>query len=496
MNRTVQSRRQRSGLLSGNTYFLKSGQDEDKKGCVFELSRWRGLRYTFQRKRVSAKQRDMDDIEAVIDIAEEHESVNHEPMRSAVLLHRTLPDDRGLLTSVGFVKSNRRCLSRVREAMLRHNWREAAGYFNSYIQTLQAGTLPQVRSAASEVVWRIGTEILQHLPNSGPDDFNALYEQLKNVGVKNYSKICLEHCFHLLLNKQLDGAKRQLTVADSWRHGKQSAAQSLMKTLIRGYCGYLDYLIWCRKRPSAPGGVTEEAGGNHEMHSYFRQASVTLKEIVGQPGIWDPFVLSYIDMLEFYEDDEAAFGVLENYAYNKDFPLNPNAHVYLYQFVKRHKAPRSKLVGLLRILHSIVPSHELMLELCSLLLKSKKKKNQVEALTVSMDLLEFSSWKCNMKAWRCLLKIMIKLKQKYEKAVRKEWAVRRSLWLSLHYREYTAWRDSLHNASLLVIKRDVLRLAGEGNIQYFKIALSCEREEALRGGERMEREKRKRKRRL
>lgn len=40
--------------------------------------------------------------------------------------------------------------------------------------------------------------------------------------------------------------------------------------------------------------VSEEAGSNREMHSYFRQASVTLKEIVSQPGVWDPFVLSYI----------------------------------------------------------------------------------------------------------------------------------------------------------------------------------------------------------
>lgn len=32
------------------------------------------------------------------------------------------------------------------------------------------------------------------------------------------------------------------------------------------------------------------------MHSYFRQSSVNLKEIMKLPGVWDPFVLSYIDV--------------------------------------------------------------------------------------------------------------------------------------------------------------------------------------------------------
>ncbi len=56
-----------------------------------------------------------------------------------------------------------------------------------------------------------------------------------------------------------------------------------------------------------------------------------------------------LQMLEFYEDEEAALQVLENYAYNKEFPLNPNAHVYLYQFLKRHQAPQAKLISSLRV---------------------------------------------------------------------------------------------------------------------------------------------------
>ncbi|RXN34944.1 TATA box-binding -associated factor RNA polymerase I subunit A [Labeo rohita] len=358
--------------------------------------------------------------------------------------------------------------------MLRHNWQEAVEYFRSYIQTLEAGTYQELKSTASEITWRLGAEILHHFPNSNPDDFNALYEQLKNFGVMNYSKICLEHCFHLLLNGQMDEAKRQLSIADSWRYGKVSAAQSVMKKLIRAYCGYVDYLIWSKKKTSAPG--SEEAGSNREMHSYFRQASVTLKEIISQPGVWDPFVLSYCHMLEFYGDKDSALQVLENYAYNKEFPSNPNAHVYLYQFLKRHEAPQAKLIGSLKILHSLVPSHELMLELIELLLQTKQKRDQEEALAISMDLLEFPTWKRDLKVWKCLLKIMKKLKEKKcLDVVRKEWSVRKSLWLSLHYRNYIARKDAAENVPLLLVKRDVLKLTRENPREYFRIATKIER---------------------
>lgn len=32
------------------------------------------------------------------------------------------------------------------------------------------------------------------------------------------------------------------------------------------------------------------------MESYFRQASVSLNEILKHPGVWDPFILSYVEV--------------------------------------------------------------------------------------------------------------------------------------------------------------------------------------------------------
>lgn len=54
-------------------------------------------------------------------------------------------------------------------------------------------------------------------------------------------------------------------------------------------------------------------------------------------------------MLEFYQDHTTALSVLKNYAHDSSFPPNPNAQVYLYQYVKRHGAPQKKLLKILKV---------------------------------------------------------------------------------------------------------------------------------------------------
>ena len=61
-----------------------------------------------------------------------------------------------------------------------------------------------------------------------------------------------------------------------------------------------------------------------------------------------------MQMLEFYGDRDGAREVLNNYAYDEKFPSNPNAHVYLYNFLKREKAPREKLISVLKVGNSYV----------------------------------------------------------------------------------------------------------------------------------------------
>lgn len=39
-----------------------------------------------------------------------------------------------------------------------------------------------------------------------------------------------------------------------------------------------------------------DSGDNKDMENYFRQASVNLKDILENPGVWDPFILSYVEV--------------------------------------------------------------------------------------------------------------------------------------------------------------------------------------------------------
>uniref|UniRef100_A0A9L0TBX5 Uncharacterized protein n=1 Tax=Equus caballus TaxID=9796 RepID=A0A9L0TBX5_HORSE len=82
-------------------------------------------------------------------------------------------------------------------------------------------------------------------------------------------------------------------------------------------------------------------------HSW--KTSVNLGALIQIPGVWDPFVKSYVEMLEFYGDQDGAREVLTNYAYDEKFPSNPNDHIYLYNFLKREKAPREKLISVLKV---------------------------------------------------------------------------------------------------------------------------------------------------
>ncbi|XP_066533083.1 TATA box-binding protein-associated factor RNA polymerase I subunit A [Hoplias malabaricus] len=373
----------------------------------------------------------------------------------------------------GFHKTARLCLKGIRDALLHLRWQDAALFLAEYSQTLEDTTVKK-QLLASEIIWRLGAEILQHHPKANLDDFNAMYERLKNCGVKHYAKICLEHCFHLLLNGQFNDAKRQLSIAASWSYGKQNAKQALELSLIQAYCGFLDYFLWCTKKHSviSAGDQKTDNETDMEMHSYFKQSSVALQEIIQQPGVWDPFILSYVDMLEFYNDKATALNVLKDYAYRQDYPANPNAHVYLYKFLKRHGAPQVKLIGTLRVLHYLVPSHELMLEFSCLLRKEGHKKvdSLKESLAVAMDLLDYPCWKLDLRAWKCLLKILTVFQNELlTNPVREEWKKRKEIWLLMHFRYCNAVEDFLHNKECLQLKTKVALIIGKSQFyQYLK----------------------------
>lgn len=387
-------------------------------------------------------------------VSDEEENLTR--MKRSSLLH-VAPSKGKRCKESGFHKSSRLCLHAIRDAVLHHRWQEAAQYLDSYTQTLEDTTTSR-QLLAPEIIWRIGIEVLQHHPNKQQELFTILYERIKNTGVKNYAKVCLEHAFHLLLQGGLQNSKQQLSVAMSWRYGKQCDHQCVELTLIRAYCGFLYYLIWTEKRTSMS---DADCGTNQDLHSYFRHASVSLQEVIKQPGVWDPFVCACVDMLEFYNSEEKAVELLQNYAYNKDFPSNPNAHVYLYTHQKRRNASPDQLCQTLKGLHSLVPSHELMLEYCHLLMKSEEGEGLRHALSVAMNLLEHAGWKTNVKAWTCLLTVLKCIKnKKLNTLIIEEMEGRREYWVKMHFKVFHYRRDSKVSADIVQLKSTASKLLG------------------------------------
>ncbi|XP_068041680.1 TATA box-binding protein-associated factor RNA polymerase I subunit A isoform X3 [Anomalospiza imberbis] len=273
---------------------------------------------------------------------------------------------------LNFKKSKEACLSYIQDALLQKQWKRAAEFLTCYVESLEKD-YSREHIGASEMIWRIGTEILWHHSQSSMKEFSCFMEQMKTLGVKRYLKVCLEHVFHLLCNGQIDEAYQNLSLAESWRFGEQTAIQDKEIKLIRAYRGLLDYCNWFKQKnvllEHGEDGFSDLAV-EQEMHGYFRKAAVNLKEIIKIPGVWDVFVRCYVDLLEFYGDHNEACQVLNEYAYNSKFPANPNAHVYLYQFLKRQGESKKSLISALKILHDIVPSHELMIDFNTMLQKS------------------------------------------------------------------------------------------------------------------------------
>lgn len=214
-----------------------------------------------------------------------------------------------------------------------------------------------------------------------------------------------------------------------------------------------------------------ESSIQQEMHSFYRQAAVGLKEIIKIPGVWDPFVLCYVDLLEYYNEYEEAKEVLREYAYNSKFPSNPNAYVYFYQFLKRRGKSRKTQIAALQALHELVPSHELMLEFCDMLEKSKKSKNHRLRLEVIFAALDFAEWKENVKAWSYLAKQIVEILQNSDNQfdwLKNEWGTRKDWWPAFHFSHYLAKRNWEENESLANEKVLVAGLLLGKDCKYFK----------------------------
>ncbi|XP_034283765.1 TATA box-binding protein-associated factor RNA polymerase I subunit A isoform X3 [Pantherophis guttatus] len=350
------------------------------------------------------------------------------------------------------------CLCCIQDALLQSQWQRAAELMISYLEMLE-NTSSEKRVTSQEEIWRIGTEILQQHPQSNIEEVNYFADRMKNLGVKRYLKISLEHAFHLLCSGFLDEAYQNLILTESWRYGEETVVQEKELKLVQAYKGLIDYYMWLKKKTDLlelDDDSCTQASLQQEMHHLYQQAKVSLREIIRIPGVWDPFVICYVDLLEHYEEYEEAREVLSDYAYNSKFPANPNAHVYYYQFLKRRGESRKTQISALQILHELVPSHELMLEFYNLLKKST---------------LDFAGWKENVRAWNYLAKQTVEILQNSDKQfhwLKKEWAIRKDWWPAFHFSLYLAKSNWQENKKLTCEKVLIAGILLGKDCKYFK----------------------------
>ncbi|XP_015712762.1 TATA box-binding protein-associated factor RNA polymerase I subunit A [Coturnix japonica] len=373
---------------------------------------------------------------------------------------------------LSFWKSKELCLNYIQDALLQKQWKRAAEFLTSYIESLEKD-FSTVFMGPAEMIWRLGSEILFNYSHRNMREFNSFIEQMKTLAIKRHLKVCLEHAFHLLCNGLIDEAYQNLSLAESWRFGEKTAVQDKEMKLIQAYRGLLDYYIWSNQKnillEHGKDGF-EDLSVEQEMNSRFRKAAVSLKEIIKIPGIWDLFVKAYVDLMEFYGDHQEAREVLTDYAYNAKFPTNPNAHVYFYQFLKRHGEPKKSLISALKSLHDIVPSHELMIDFNTMLQKSKKQKRRRLGLEVIFAVLDYAGWKESVKAWSCLARQVkqIVISEKHLNWIKKEWNSRKDWWPAFHFSRYLAKRNWQENEILSYEKALVAGVLLGKDCKYFK----------------------------
>ncbi|XP_004685508.1 PREDICTED: TATA box-binding protein-associated factor RNA polymerase I subunit A [Condylura cristata] len=370
-----------------------------------------------------------------------------------------------------FAQTTNACLNFIQEALQKQQWQRAAEYMHSYLQILEDSDSYK-RQAAPEIIWKLGSEILYYHPKSNVETFNTFADRMKNIGVMNYLKISLQHALYLLHHGMLEDANRSLSQAETWRYGEKSSSQEILINLVQAYKGLLQYYTWSKKKMELSKLDEDDYAYNaasQNMLNHSWKTSINLGPLIKIPGVWDPFVKCYVEVLDFYGDHDGAREVLTNYAYDEKFPSNPNAHIYLYNFLKKEKAPKEKLISVLKILYQIVPSHKLMLEFHRLLRKSDKEEHHKLGLEVLFGILDFAGCTKNIIAWKYLAKYLRQtLVGDHLAWVQEEWNSRKNWWPHFHFSLFWAKSDWKEDKALACEKALVAGILLGKGCRYFR----------------------------
>lgn len=99
--------------------------------------------------------------------------------------------------------------------------------------------------------------------------------------------------------------KRNLSEVEIWRYGENMFFWGILINFIQVYKGFLQYYIWFKKKMELLKFDKDDYVYNvvvQDVFNYSWKIFVNIFVLIKIFGVWDFFVKSYVEMLEFYGD--------------------------------------------------------------------------------------------------------------------------------------------------------------------------------------------------
>ncbi|XP_006824851.1 TATA box-binding protein-associated factor RNA polymerase I subunit A-like [Saccoglossus kowalevskii] len=322
----------------------------------------------------------------------------------------------------------------LRECLLNHRWREA----NQVIESLCLE--PQ---EMEEVIWKCGAEIIYNHAKASPGIVDLFFGKMETVTSHHRAQKSLEKAFYFLSKGDIEEAYRAIKLkryTKSFVSDEEGVAQDEWVYITKLYCGMIEYVLWAEDKDEMMDVEKEidaasDSGTEETLPSTHARTAVSyLDDITDKPGIWDIFVTKHVEILEYYGRTADAKHILEKYAETN--AENPNAHKYLYQFLKRNNPEPSKLISILKDILSLIPSDELAIDLCTIV--HTCGASETLTLPYLFDMLDYACWQTAVKPWQLLADVIVNI---YRNAATNEvtalgdcWRIRNNWWPQYHFR--------------------------------------------------------------
>ncbi|XP_070578771.1 TATA box-binding protein-associated factor RNA polymerase I subunit A-like [Ptychodera flava] len=329
----------------------------------------------------------------------------------------------------------------LRECLLNHRWKEA----NLVLESLCLDT-----ATTADIIWKCGLEVFYNHPKTTVGMVELFYGKMKKLNTHYQVQKTVEHAMYLLSRGQVEEAHR--TIKEGHEFGKgidehERQAETKWKDMATLYSGLIEYFIWAENKRIQPSELEEHTQADnmetdnilsHDSEisdSYARSALQHFEVITETPGIWDVFVTRHVELLGFYKKHDEAQVVLERYR-NLN-PDNPNAHKYLYHFLKEQDAHPNELIPVLKSFLSLVPSDALAMDMCEII--QTTDADQALTLPFLFDLLDYGSWQNDLRPW-VMLADQLTTVHKYPtkegfEILHSCWDHRSAWWPSYHFRD-------------------------------------------------------------